>query len=259
MEGDYAWMKTGTKVYAYVFSHPYDAGMPVQMDVTNVKIERAAACGASGAIPAYPAPAPRILFQDSFAGGYAQNWVGISAAGGDFTKFAVTTTNEVSVSVPAGNNWGKTGIRSNYYLFDVRSDLATSPATVDVAIDPARTSGFVVVLSTVAYDDIWTSSNAWMSYVIDPETQLADLTLTNTQSTTDTTVSKAGLAAAMPSKASLTITPKHVKATLSNGQVLEGEYSWLEVGKPVYAYIFTHPIRAGLACSMAVKSVTVTR
>ena len=259
MEGDYAWMKTGTKVYAYAFAHAYDAGMPVQMDLTNVRAERTAACGASGAIPAYPAPAPRVLFQDSFAGGYAQNWVGIQAAGGDFAKFAAITTNEVYVNVPADNNWGKTGIRSNYYLFDVRSDFATSPVTVDFAIDPARTTGFVVALSTTAYDDIWTSSNVWMAFIIDPDTKLAEFDLANTQNTTDTSTSKTGLSAAIPSKVSLTVTPKHVKATLSNGQVLEGDYSWLTEGAKVYAYIFSHPIRAALPSSVAVKSVTVTR
>jgi hypothetical protein len=61
------------------------------------------------AIPVHPAPAPRVLFQDGFAGGYAQNWVGIQAAGGDFAKFATTTTGEVVVDVPANDSWGKTG------------------------------------------------------------------------------------------------------------------------------------------------------
>ena len=50
-----------------------------------------------------------------------------------------------------------------------------------------------------------------------------------------------------------------MKATLSNGQVLEGDYSWLTEGAKVYAYIFSHPIRAALPSSVAVKSVTVTR
>jgi hypothetical protein len=63
----------------------------------------------------------------------------------------------------------------------------------------------------------------------------------------------------MPSKVSLTITPKHVKAALSNGQVLEGDYSWLDVNQKVYAYAFSHPIRQNLASSMALKSVTATR
>ena len=259
MEGDYAWLTAGTKVYAYAFSHAYDSGMPVQMDLTNVRADRTAACGASGAIPAYPAPAPRILFQDSFAGGYAQNWVGIQAAGGDFSKFAVTTTNEVYVNVPASNSWGKTGIRSNYYLFDVRSDYATAPMTLDFALDATRTSGFVLALSAAAADDVWANGNVWMAFIIDPDTGLAEFDLTNTQNTTDTTLSKTALSAAMPSKVSLTITPKHVKATLSNGQVLEGDYSWLDVGTKVYAYAFSHPIRANLPSSMALRSVTATR
>jgi hypothetical protein len=259
MEGDYAWMKAGTKVTAYVFSHPYDSGMPVQMDLTNVHADRVAACGATGTIPAYPAPARRVLFQDTFAGGYAQNWTGIQAAGGNFTTFAVNTTNEVYVSVPAGNSWGKTGIRSSYYLFDVRSDYATAPMTLDFAIDPARTSGFVIALSTTAYDDIWTSENVWMAFIIDPDTGLAEFDLSNTQNATDTSIAKSAQAIAMPSKVSLTITPKHMKATLSSGQVIEGDYKWLDVGKPVYAYVFSHPIREGLASSVALKSVTASR
>jgi hypothetical protein len=259
MEGDYAWMKTGTKVYAYVFSHPYDSGMPTQMDLTNVRADRTATCGASGAIPAYPAPAPRVLFQDAFAGGYAQNWVGIQAAGGDFAKYAATTTNEVYVNVPKDNSWGKTGIRSSYYLFDVRSDHATSPLNLDFAFDPARTSGFVIALSAAAWDDIWSYENVWMAFITDPDTGLAEFDLTNTQNSTDTSLSKTGLSAAMPSKVSLTISPKHVKAALSNGQVLEGDYAWLAVGKPVYVYVFSHPIRQFLPSSMALKSVTATR
>jgi hypothetical protein len=259
MEGDYAWLKAGTKVNAYAFSHAYDAGMPTQMDLTNVRADRMAVCGASGVTPAYPAPAPRVLFQDAFAGGYAQNWVGIQAAGGDFSKFATTTTNEVYVQVPAGNSWGKTGIRSNYYLFDVRSDYAEAPLTLDFAVDPARTSGFAIALSTTPGDDVWTSQNVWMAFIIDPDTGLAEFDLTNTQNTADTSISKSSQAVAMPSKVSLTVTPKHVKATLSSGQTLEGDYQWLDVGKPVYAYIFSHPIRQGLASSVALKSVTATR
>ena len=65
MEGDYAWLKTGTKVFAYVFSHPYDEQMPSQMLLTSVRANRAAACGALGAIPAYPAPTQRVLFARS--------------------------------------------------------------------------------------------------------------------------------------------------------------------------------------------------
>jgi hypothetical protein len=259
MEGDYAWLTKGTKVYAYAFAHPYDANMPVQMDLTSVRADRTAACGASGAVPAYPAPAPRVLFTDAFAGGYAQNWVGIGAAGGNFTSFAVTTTNEVYINVPKDNSWGKTGIRSNYYLFDVRSDYATSPLTLDFAIDPARTSGFVIALSPAAADDIWGYGNVWMDFIIDPDTGLAQFELANTQNTTDTSISKTGLSAAIPSKVSLAITPKHVKATLSNGQVLEGDYAWLVEGTKVYAYAFSHPVRANLPSSLALKSVTATR
>jgi len=258
MEGDYAWLKSGAKVHAYVFAHPFDQHMPAQMDLTSVRADRIAGCGASGSIAAYPAPAPRVLFQDAFAGGLAQNWVGIQAAGGDFAKFA-TTTGEIFVNVPADNSWGKTGIRSNYYLFDVRSDYATAPLMLDFAFDPARTSGFVIALSPMVYDDIWTYGNTWVAFVIDPDTGLAGFDLLNTKDTTDTSVSKPGLPGTAPSKVSLTVTPKHVKATLSTGQVLEGDYAWLDVGAKVYAYVFAHPARQNLASRMALKSVTVTR
>jgi hypothetical protein len=259
MEGDYAWLKTGAKVYAYVFSHPYDQNMPAQMDLTAVRANRAASCGASGAIPAYPAPAPRVLFQDNFSGGYAQNWVGVQAAGGNFASFAKTTTGEVFVDVPADNSWGKTGIRSNYFLFDVRTDEATAPLTLDFAFDPTRTTGFVIALSNAAYDDIWTYENVWMSFVTDPDTGLAGFNLVNTQNTADTSVSTPGLPGTAPSKVSLTITPKHVKALLSSGHVLEGNYNWLDVGKKVYAYVFSHPARQSLPSRMALKSITATR
>ena len=141
----------------------------------------------------------------------------------------------------------------------MRSDYATSTLPLDVALDPTRTGGFVIALSSSTSSDVWTTTDVWVATIIDPETGLAQFDLTNTQSTSDTTLSKTGLAAAMPSKVSLTITPKHAKATLSNGQVSDGRYEWLDVGDPVYAYIFAHPIREGLASSMAMKSVTTTR
>ncbi|MBN2574226.1 MAG: hypothetical protein JXP73_06655, partial [Deltaproteobacteria bacterium] len=259
MEGDYAWLKTGTKVHAYVFSHPYDSGMPAQMALGNVRADRTAACGAAGAIPVYPAPAPRVLFQDAFAGGYAQNWAGIGAAGGDFAKFAATTTGEVYVDVPANNSWGKTGIRSNYFFFDVRSDYGTSPLTLDFAFDPARTSGFVIALSPTVWDDIWAYENVWAAFVIDPDTGLASFDLANTQNTADGTTSLTGLPGTAPGKVSLVVTPKHVKAALSSGQVLEGNFNWLAVDTRVYAYVFSHPARQNLASRMALKSVTATR
>jgi hypothetical protein len=98
-----------------------------------------------------------------------------------------------------------------------------------------------------------------MAFIIDPDTGLAEFDLANTQNTADTSISKTGLSAAIPSKVSLTITPKHVKATLSNGQVLEGDYAWLVENTKVYGYAFSHPIRANLPSSLALKSVTATR
>jgi hypothetical protein len=154
---------------------------------------------------------------------------------------------------------GSHALACGYYLFDVRSDFATAPLTLDFALDPTRTSGFVIVLSQTTYDDIWTPENVWMSFVPDPDTGLADFGLSNTQNTADTAASKTGLPTTAPSKVSLAITPKHVKATLSTGQVLEGNYNWLDVGKKAYAFVFSHPIRAGLPSRMALKSVTATR
>jgi hypothetical protein len=259
MEGDYAWLTPGTKVYAYVFSHAYESGMPVKMDLKSVAAGRTAGCGAKGSISAYPAPTPRQLFTDDFSGGYAKNWTGIQAAGGNFTSFATTTTGEVYVNVPAGNSWGKTGIRSTYDMFNVRSDFDSSPLVLNFTFDPARTTGYRVVLSETAYDDIWQYSNVWTGYIYNPDTGAGSFDLVNTQNTADTSTSLTTLPATAPETLTLTIKKKHVKAELSGGYVLEGDYAWLDVNKTVYVYVFSHPYAQGTAAKFALKSVRATR
>ena len=259
MEGDYSWMVPGAKVYAYVFSHPFDEGMPSQVALRSVTAQRTAACGASGSIAPFPAPAVRTLFTDNFSTGYATNWTSIQAAGGDFAKFAKNTTGEVYVDVPAGNSWGKTGIRSSYFLFDVRDDYKTAPLQLKFTFDPARTKGYRVVLSTTVYDDIWTAQTVWTGYIYDAVANTGNFDLSNSQNTSDTSTSRTDLPTTAPATFTLTVGVQHVKAEQAGGYVLEGNFAWLTSGQKVYAYVFSHPALEGAASSFALQSVEAKR
>ncbi len=94
-------------------------------------------------------PDPAILFDGTLDSG----WVPISVAGGNFDAFARPAPGLLAVDVPAGQSWGKTGIRSA----DPVIGASTGPEGLLFRLDPTQTDSFVIALADSAGDDEWGS------------------------------------------------------------------------------------------------------
>ena len=57
-----------------------------------------------------------------FDGKLGDQWLELSTSGGDYSKFAQIKDEMLVVDVPAGNSWGKTGIRSAETLFKIPAE-----------------------------------------------------------------------------------------------------------------------------------------
>ncbi len=88
-----------------------------------------------------------------FDGTLSPAWLPLSVAGGDFAAFARPEPGMLRVDVPAGNAWGKTGIRS------VEPVIGTEvlPDGLVFRFDPDGTDAFVIALADNPGDDDWSS------------------------------------------------------------------------------------------------------
>jgi hypothetical protein len=132
-----------------------DALDPLAADDARSVLENIALAGQTPPAADVPAPVadvdpvPAILFD----GTLTSLWVPVSVAGGNFDAFAHSAPGLLAVDVPAGQSWGKTGIRSA----DPLIGASTGPEGLLFRLDPARTDSFVIALTDSAADDEWGS------------------------------------------------------------------------------------------------------
>jgi hypothetical protein len=100
-----------------------------------------------------------------FAGTATPEWEGGQAAGGDFAAFARYADGMLLVEVPAQQSWGKTGLLSAEPVIVLDERAAIAPLRLEITVDPARTSGFIVSLSLHKDAEMWGRSTGWFSLV----------------------------------------------------------------------------------------------
>ena len=107
--------------------------------------------------PETGAPDDELLF----AGTLDPGWQAYATAGGDFAAFASVGSDGLTVGVPAGHGWAKTGIAS---LATLVTAAEGNGWRFDVAIDPVRTTSFVLNFATRIDVDEWSADGfrlAW--------------------------------------------------------------------------------------------------
>ena len=112
-----------------------------------------AAIGPGGA-PAGPStaePAENLLF----GGAMDDRWRPVSVAGGNFDAFATFADGMLKVDVPAGNAWGKTGIRSAQPL--VVLDKAGPAKILRFVLVPEATTSFALSIAARDQEDEWSA------------------------------------------------------------------------------------------------------
>ena len=178
-----------------------------------------------------------IFLRDVLDDGLGANWDPLACVGGDYNRFAAFESGKLVVNVPAGNNWGKTGIMSKKPLFTVDNTMDARPMKIVLDFVPSRTTGYVNALAPVQHVDVWVTQNSG-----DRSDPKEDKDMSEQAPARVTLAVKAGAVTAELSDKSFTPYP-----------------SWLKSGTPVYLHIFSHPEGAGGPASFALDAVTVGR
>lgn len=197
------------------------------------------------------------LFVEEFSDGLSSLWEPIQVVGGNFERFAAIVNGKLTVSVPAGNSWGKTGIMSRNPLFSVDANMAANPLRVSFEFDPAGTTGYIIALSQAKDPDVWRVQNAWFHWG-KPTLIEGKAYLVNTQNNGD----KGGetrTSGQAPGNVTLAVRPGGVEATMPNGSRISAQISWLKAGVPVYLYVFSHPWNQHEAAALTLKAIRITQ
>ena len=97
-----------------------------------------------------------------FAGELGDQWLDLSTSGGDYSKFAQIKDKALVVDVPAGNSWGKTGIRSAEPLFNIPSHDEELAIKLTFDINLAQSSDFVFAVIPSNWDGV----KEWRSHLV---------------------------------------------------------------------------------------------
>jgi len=213
---------------------------------------QAAAASAETAQPRPAAAGQR--FTEEFRGGrLSALWEPLQAVGGSFKRFARLDPGRLTVSVPEGNYWGKTGIMSREALFTVSEAMAKNPLTLDFAFGDDRSTGFCIALSAVKDADVWRQPNVWLHWAKKSDEE-GVFYFANTQDREEDY--GAAKTEAKPARmVTLSVLPETVRVDTSQGRHLTGTFSWLKPGTRVYLYVFSHPAREGGSADMVLHSI----
>jgi hypothetical protein len=204
---------------------------------------------------AVPAVAGVRITEEFKGGKLSALWEPIGVAGGSFKRFARLDPGKLTVSVPAGNSWGKTGVMSREPLFTVEESMAKTPLTIDFAFGNDAGTGYCIVLSAVKDPDVWRQPNVWLHWSRKSDEEGA-FYFANTQDSGED-YGEARTAAKADRMVTLSVSPETVKVDTSQGKHLTGSFSWLKAGTPVHLYVFSHPLHAGGPAGLVLHSIRV--
>ncbi|MBM9519211.1 hypothetical protein JWG39_05175 [Desulforhopalus vacuolatus] len=97
-----------------------------------------------------------------FDGKLEDQWLELSASGGNYSEFAQIKNNALVVDVPEGNSWGKTGIRSRNELFTFPDKNKAEAIKLTFDIDVKESSDFVYAV----IPGNWDGNLEWRSHFI---------------------------------------------------------------------------------------------
>ena len=203
-----------------------------------------------------------VVFRDTVDAGIGDKWDPVSLSGGSFERFAKVADGKLVVSVPAGNSWGKTGIKSKKPLFTVDEAMATNPMKVVLDFDPQNPTSFLAARVPGDAADAYALQNCWFVWSGPLAKRDPYLCLINTR---NRTVEKAvdgtdpKHPATAPKQVVFSVCPGTVELSMSSGQQFKVQLPWVAVGTPVYLHVTSHPAAEGDPASFSLDTVTVGR
>jgi hypothetical protein len=260
---NYSWIKAGTQVYFYLFSSPYKEGGPAKFSLKSFNVyglgKQPAVVGGKEAdvlADAGITGAPAMI--EEFEGPLSSLWEKIEVVGGNFSRFAKVENGELTVDVPSGNSWGKTGIMSAFPMLTVESGMSTRPARVLVEFNQQLTENVLLALSEIKNPDVWNTTNVWANFMKKPGSADTNFILVSSQGEGAPTDKATRNDRPVPKYLLLTIWPGKVEfKDLDTKETLIGSYAWIKVGTPIYFYAFVHPWEMGGPAKMSIKSIRI--
>ena len=200
-----------------------------------------------------------VVFTETFDQGLRDVWTSISVAGGNFSRFGRVQDGKVLVAVPAGNSWGKTGVRTLQPIFMVDDTMKSNPMKIVLDFDSDYTTGYIAAIAPESHPDVVHAMQSWFHWYRRPNGE-AGMYLRNFR--TNQTVSLAqGVKApsAAPRQVVFSVQPGSVEVSTSSGEKFTLTQEWLKPGTPIYLHVHSHPGPESDPASFALDTVTVGR
>jgi hypothetical protein len=192
-----------------------------------------------------------------FDGKMTEDWQEYAAAGGNFKKFTQFRANQLVVDVPAGSNWGKTGIRSTNPVVKVPGSGQSMISRVAVVVDKEHTSNITLALVAEkgARDD-WHNHDIRLGIDNDSDEKQLNLTLWIKRKE----VMKAKLESSVLDVINMVLRPDGVFLVTDHqgGILLQGLIPGDYPADGYHLYAFSHPSAQNLPTKLALVSIEVT-
>lgn len=255
---NYTFLKPGTKLFLYAFNHGFSTQMPSSMSLDAIKIYRHKGADVTKWNP----PTNLTRFIEDFTGNDRNGtWEPLESSGGDYDKFAKYENGAFVVNVPAGNWWGKTGIKIEHFMLPISTQSPDNPYIIEFELDPARSKGFRLCLTDKNNsEDPWNVQSLWTGFSIDEETNKGMCYFDDNPSVANILEKSVdGLPPIPPSWIRITVKAGWMKVETSIGQTFEDSFAWCKGGTNLYLYAFSHPYARSQGSSMCLKKITISR
>lgn len=237
----------GKRLFLSALAHAPGVNNAARMSLRSIALEPLASPAvAAGA-------AEQVLFEGRLAG----RWRPLSAAGGDFSRFARVDGRQLLVDVPAGHGWGKTGLVTR----ERTQAPAVAAATMETLryrfeIEPDKSTGFVVALAASEGDDEWSAHDIRFAWTRDKDGKAGAASLAMRQNV----VARVATGPVAPDAVECALSGDGAAAcVLPDGTRLE---AMLPDGVATQGYrvmVLAHPSDAQLPASLLLRRVTLHR
>ena len=242
----------GQGLHLRIYSVAPATNEPATMALRSIAVERRSGSEAANAA-IEPLPVDTL-----FDGEPGDDWMPIGVAGGDFERFARFVDGHLVVDGPEGNWWNKTGLLSTRPVVTLDARVLVAPTRLTVHVDPSRTTGLVVALSSSPVPDMWHNHVAWVSLVLDPETNQAVLgSRSDPYNAWSRSVPAEWLTGAWDGRLHVDIGHDHIRASVDGGPTIRMP-SLRYDGERLHATVISHAPHEGAAARLALRRIERT-
>lgn len=207
--------------------------------------------------PSRPPEAPNeatMTAEILFDGQMSEFWLPLSTAGGDFSRFARIENGALTVAVPAGNSWGKTGIWS-------RDTVAMAPSAEDIAtvrfgFDANATTSYVLAFGSADNAEEWEAHEVRFAWSGDQDGKSGTASLVVRRQE----VWSLQTGPEPPADVALSIRGDGVvRIELPDGRAMEAVLPGPVPSEGYRLYVLAHAPAHGLAARMTLRTITIER